>query len=415
MRSACALCLMLAVACAHDQHSAAAPLPNPAEGRSLASDETTGMPSVQGEITSNLQVEAVSVQAAPPSRSFFSFGGSSAGVTAGNTSQLPGAPDTGTPGAEMIDIEARFAVQCDSVNACGEKFRALVRDGGGRITSDEATAGPNVEITFEVRVPVDRFETFEHALVQLGPVEARDVKRRDVGKQYHDSELLLHEREAALKRYEDLLKDAKNVAETMQVEQQLDRIRTEVDRIHGDMIWLKDRVASATVRVKFFPSATAEDAVFAPTATLYPTIRTSMLFDLRSETQRYGYIGGGFSVQFKPFARAITLDVDIAHAAMTDRPTGSDYAYLFLAGIDLYSELLGGGRRKFFNPYLGFRTGYAITNGLDDFAFGGVVGVDLIKTKVALLDLSARVLGLVGNAQGPHIAVGPTVSFSFAF
>ena len=121
-------------------------------------------------------------------------------------------------------------------------------------------------------------------------------------------------------------------------------------------------------------------------------------------------------VQFKPFARAITLDVDIAHAAMTDRPTGSDYAYLFLAGIDLYSELLGGGRRKFFNPYLGFRAGYAIDEWLDDFAFGGVIGVDLIKTKAALLDLNARVLGLVGNSQGPHIALGPeALSFSFAF
>jgi hypothetical protein len=315
----------------------------------------------------------------------------------------------------MIDIEARFAVQCEIVMECAEKFRALVQGSGGRTTSDEANAGDKTEVTFEVRVPVDKFDTFEASLAKLGGVQARDIKRRDVGKQYHDSELLLHARQAALTRYEELLKQAKDVAETMQVEQQLDRIRNEVDRIHGDMEWLKDRVAMATVRVRFFPSATAEDAVFAPTATLYPTLRATMLFDLRSETQRYGYVGGGFSVQFKPFARAITFDVDIAHAAMTDRPTGSDYAYLFLAGVDLYSDLLGGGRRKFGNPYLGFRTGYAITNGLGDFAFGGVVGVDLIKTKAVLLDLNARVLGFVGNAEGPHIAVGPNVSFSFAF
>lgn len=413
MRCTCALVSALALtACAHDRHTSVTALPNAVDGRSLASDEPLGATVIpQGESVSASQV--VALESAPRSSSLFSFGGGSAAGASGNTSELPTAP--GATSGEMIDIEARFAVQCEIVAECAERFRALVRDSGGRTTSDEANAGEKTEVTFEVRIPTGKFETFEGALAKLGGVQARDIKRRDVGKQYHDSELLLHERQAALARYEQLLKDAKNVAETMQVEQQLDRIRNEVDRIHGDMKWLEDRVASATARVRFFPSSTAEDAVFAPTATLYPTLRATMLFDLRSETQRYGYLGGGFSVQFKPFARAVTFDFDIAHAAMTDRPTGSDYAYMFLVGIDLYSELLGGGRRKFGNPYLGFRTGYAITNGLGDFAFGGVVGVDLIKTKAVLLDFNARVLGFVGNEEGPHIAIGPNVDFSIAF
>lgn len=174
-------------------------------------------------------------------------------------------------------------------------------------------------------------------------------------------------------------------------------------------------MASATIRVRFFPSATSEDAVFAPTATLFPTLRTTMMFDLRSETQRIGYVGGGLSLQFKPFARAITLDFDVARAAVADKPTFSDWSYTFLVGLDLYSDLLGGGRRKFVNPYLGFRVGYSISEGAGDFAFGGVVGIDVIKTKVVLLDVGARVLGLVGNDQGPHVAMGPSASFSFAF
>ena len=181
------------------------------------------------------------------------------------------------------------------------------------------------------------------------------------------------------------------------------------------MLWLKDRVANATVVVRIFPSATSEDAVFAPEATLYPTLRATMLFDLRSETQRYGYLGGGLSIQFRPFGRALTFDVDVAHTAMTDRPTGSDYAYLFTTGIDLYSDLLGGGRRKLLNPYLGFRLGYSITSGAGDFALGGVVGVDLVKTKAALLDLHFRALALVGNDQGPHVILGPELGFAFAF
>src|SRR5262249_27503723 len=158
---------------------------------------------------------------------------------------------------------------------------------------------------FEVRVPATGFENFAGGLTGIGDVQARDVRRKDVSKEFHDSELLLHERDAALHRYEELLKEAKTVEDTLKIEQQLERLRTESDRIKGDLVWLKDRVADATVRVRIFPSATSEDSVFAPTATLYPTLRTSMMFDLRSETQRAGYFGGGFSVQFKPFLRDI--------------------------------------------------------------------------------------------------------------
>jgi len=338
-------------------------------------------------------------------------GGSGASATP--TVQLPAAnaPEKG----EMIDIEARYAVQCDAVTKCAASFRDLVARSGGRITVDDANADKETQVTFEVRVPADRFDSFAAGLTGLGAVQARDVRRKDVSKEYHDSELLLHERDAARQRYEDLLKDAKTVEDTLKIEQQLERLRTEIDRIKGDMLWLKDRVADATVSVRFFPSATSEDAVFAPTATLYPTLRTSMMFDLRSETQRIGYVGGGFSVQFKPFARALTFDVDIARAAVADKASVSDWSYTFLTGLDLYSDLLGGGRRKFLNPYLGFRLGYAISEGAGDFAFGGVVGVDIVKTKAVLFDVGARVLGLVGSDAGPHAQVGPAAQFSVAF
>ncbi len=385
-------------------------LPSTAAGRSLAASEGPATIVDQGSVAHGDATIAV-LESAPASRSFFSF---SSSASSGPVSQLPSGGASSANG-EMIDIEARFALQCDAVNECAAKFRKLVDDVGGKTTSDESDTAKRTEVTLEVRIPADRFEGFEGGLARIGPLAARDIKRRDVSKEYHDSELLLHERQISLARYEDLLKEAKTVPETIQVEQQLDRLRTEIDRIKGDLAWLKDRVASATVRVRIYPSATSEDAVFAPSATLYPTLRASMLFDLRSETARYGYVGGGFSVQFHPFARALTFDVDIAHTAMTDRPPGSDWAYLFLTGVDLYSDLLGGGRRKFLNPYLGFRAGYAITNGLGDFAFGGVVGVDLIKTKVFLLDLNARVLGLVGNDEGPHVAIQPNLNFAFAF
>jgi hypothetical protein len=420
MRHTCAFfAAFLLVGCDARPAQSPASLPSASGGRSLAADSVGG--SSYTFSTSDSAVasgQVVALESAPRSRSIaaaLGFSGSSSGGSSGNTTQLPSGGEAAPERGEMIDIEARFAIQCDAVMTCATKFRELVGKSEGRITVDEANAGQKTEVTFEVRVPASRFESFAGGLTGIGDVQARDVRRRDVSKEFHDSELLLHERDAARQRYEDLLKEAKTVEDTLKIEQQLERLRTEIDRIKGDMLWLKDRVADATVRVRIFPSATSEDAVFAPTATLYPTLRASMMFDLRSETQRAGYIGGGFSVQFKPFLRDITFDVDIARAALADKPVSSDWSYTFLTGFDLYSELLGGGKRKFLNPYLGFRLGYAITEGLGDFAFGGTIGVDIVKTKAVLLDLHARILGLVGNDQGPHVMLGPAIDFSFAF
>ena len=406
-----ALALSLS-ACAADRKEAASPLPGGASGRSLASNETPAGTGASGRTMSD-DAQVVALEASPVrAKSFFSFsGGSSSGAI---TTQLPSG-STQQAAGEMIDIEARFAIQCDSVAKCADHFRTQVLDLGGRITSDESNSGNKTEVTFEVRIPTDRFEGFAGSLSKIGAISARDIKRRDVSKEYHDSELLLREREAEFARYQELLKEAKDVPQTLQVEQQLSRLRTEIDRIKGDLVWLKDRVAMATVRARIYPSAISDDAVFAPTATFYPTLRTSLLFDLRSETQRTGYFGGGFSIQFNQLLRDFAFDVDIARAVVADKPTSSDWAYTFLTGFDLYSELLGGGKRKFMNPFIGFRFGLAITEGLTDFAFGGTVGVDIVKTKAVLLDLHARVLGLVGNEQGPHVMVGPAIDLSFAF
>jgi len=83
--------------------------------------------------------------------------------------------------------------------------------------------------------------------------------------------------------------------------------------------------------------------------------------------------------------------------------------------VDLYSDLLGGGRRRFFNPYIGFRAGYAQSGGSGDLAVGGLIAADLWKSKNALLELGVRALALIGNDRGAHLMIGPHLAFDFAF
>ena len=348
----------------------------------------------------------------------FSFG---AGTPAPQASpQLPSAAAPQAP-HDMIEVEARFSIQSDDIAASTERFRSIARAAGGTITLDSASQGGTAsEATFEVRVPMAQYDSIVSALDSVGKVRAREVKATDVTKSFHDTELLLANQEAALKRYGEILKDAKTVTEVLEVEHQLERLRAQIDRLKGDLAWTQDKVLRATLRVRIFPSEAAPEAVFAPEATLYPGARGIILYDLRGPGQTYGYAGGGLSFAWKDvfgikFSRAFVVDVDIAHAAFTNGPSASSYALLALAGSELYSGLLGGGRRTVLNPYLGWRMGFAETEARGDFAVGAVVGLDLLKTKSVILDLHLRALGLFGNDLGAHALIAPGLGMSVSF
>jgi hypothetical protein len=317
----------------------------------------------------------------------------------------------------MIDLEARFAVECASVSAASLKVRELVRAHEGAVTLDEASTQEHAtEAVFEVRIPFARFEAFERALGEIGAIRAREVKRTDIAKEYHDTELLLHDLGIASARYEELLKKANAVPEILGIERELERLRNRIDRAKGDLAWMKDRVARATVRVRLYPTAMSEETPLASSSSFYPGLRFVTLFDLRGESERFGYAGGGLSLEFHgALGRALVVELDVARTAFTDRPPESNYAYLGLLGVDFYSDLLGGGRRTFLNPYLGMRAGFAQTAARGDLALGGVLALELVKKQSVLLDLQLRGLGLVGNDTGPHVALGPIFGANVAF
>jgi hypothetical protein len=388
--------------------------PPPAPGRSLATEESEAAPSEhpppQPTVAMEESADRVSTSMLP---GFLQSSGGSSPAPAPPTSL----PEPAPAPHEMLDIEARFAIECDKPSTAAAKLRALVRVRAGTITLDEAQSGANESAaTFEIRVGSREFEKLAEDLATVGTIRQREVKARDVGKEFHDAQLLLANLESAMRRYEQILAKANTVAEVLPIEHELERLRTRIDRVKGDLAWLQDRVARATVRVRLYPTDTSEEPMLANRSSFYPSLRAMSLFDLRGEDDRYGYAGGGLGFAIhKSGPRAVVLEFDIGRTAFTDRPPDSNYVYVALAGVDLYSDLLGGGRRRFLNPYLGFRGGYANAQTKGDAALGGLVGLDLLKTPNVVVDLSVRGLAMFGSDRGAHVALGPSLVAAFAF
>lgn len=344
------------------------------------------------------------------------------------TSSPTGAPAApGLPGAaagsegEMIDREARVVIEVKDVAAATEATRTLANAHDARVTLENRNEAEYPEVNLQVRVPLAAFDAFFAGLVALGDVRGRELQARDVSLEIRDTDLLLRNLEALAKRYEELLARATDVKDMLAIEKELDRVRTNIDRTKAHALWLRDRVARGTIAVRFFASRPSERIV--TDSTFYPGVRGSALVDFREGESAVGYAGLGLSFRLLELfgssrgstTRGAVFDIDVARKAFGASPRRSDYAFNALVGGDYYSALLGGGARRFLNPYIGFRVGVFGTQGRGDLALGVVLGLELVKTKWATLDVQARGLGLLGNPDGVHAAVQPSLGANFAF
>jgi hypothetical protein len=146
-----------------------------------------------------------------------------------------------------------------------------------------------------------------------------------------------------------------------------------------------------------------------PEPKFFPGLRAPLLLDFgRSEDP--AHVGGGISVRF---ARSFSLDLDIL------RRTGSEArgpdALVASAGGEIYSDLLGNGQRRFFNPYLGFRAGYGRFDAHDQAVVGATAGLELFKNRWFDLDIETRHYLAFGGELGAHYVLVPALAASLAF
>lgn len=311
----------------------------------------------------------------------------------------------------MIDIEATLQLIVQDVRASAATLRELAHKQQGMITEDVVDQGRATHARFTIRVPSAKVDDFLAGCEALGQTRSRQVQARDIGKEFHDAQLLLGNLTVAMHRYEEILKGATQVSDVLAVERELDRLRAQIDQVKGTLVWMQDRVSRSTVHVYLAsPLSEEPEDVVVGRAKLYPGVRLGYLADFRSDGARAGYLGAGLSFRFH---RAFGIDLEgFRHDGDATTARGLD-AFLATMGGEAFSEFMGNGRRRFVNPYLGWRLGYARFERRNEFAFACAFGVELIKTRPLTVDLAARLYGLLGKSS--HMAVAPALSVNVAF
>ena len=160
---------------------------------------------------------------------------------------LPGATDV-LP--NLIIRSGTASLQVDSLDRAMALVRALARRVGGFVGSSTAQAGKGQlhSAMLEIRMPAEHFEDTVDGLRMIGKIETVNVTAEDVGEEYVDVQARMTNDRRLEARLIDLLAHRTGkLADVLDVERELARVREEIERYEGRLRYLRSRAAVSTL------------------------------------------------------------------------------------------------------------------------------------------------------------------------
>lgn len=170
--------------------------------------------------------------------------------------QAPGSTgsgaNAGSIGSEIKIIKtADIALEVSDVVTSVDGLKALAAERGGYISSSSLQKGSSGRLSASVvmRIPQAEFENVLARVKAAGTVKSVSTQGEDVTEQYVDLMAQKTSYQNQLAQYNEIMRKAVTVEDVIKVQEQIDRVRTELDRLEGTIRYLDSRIDLATIAV----------------------------------------------------------------------------------------------------------------------------------------------------------------------
>ena len=172
----------------------------------------------------------------------------SEGTTESSPAQTPSPIPRNLKIIKTGELTVRVSTYGDSI----ARVERIVQEKGGFVAdgSTREEAGGALVGRIVIRVPPERFEETFTALKAVGRVESENVKAADVTAEYVDVEARIHSLQITEERLRDLIANKSfvdKIASLLEVERELNRVRTEIEQFQGQLRVIADRVGLSTI------------------------------------------------------------------------------------------------------------------------------------------------------------------------
>jgi hypothetical protein len=172
--------------------------------------------------------------------------------------QQPQQPNTTT--ATYTDWEkkiiknANLNIETEDYDAYNLQVHNNVKQWGGYIAQEEQQATEYRKAnTINLKVPVDQFDNIVQALTSgKDKVLIKNITSEDVTGEVVDTRARMEAKRQIRERYMDLLKQAKNMEEILQVQNVINDIQVQIESANGRINYLTHASAYSTIQLTFF-------------------------------------------------------------------------------------------------------------------------------------------------------------------
>lgn len=155
---------------------------------------------------------------------------------------------------KKIIKNATLSVEVKDYVRFNELVRAAVKQSGGYIAQEEQSESDyKIENSVTIKVPVDQFDNTVSALTPgKEKVLVRKITSQDVTGEVVDTKARLEAKRQVRLRYLDLIRQAKNMEEILQVQNEINDIQENMEAAAGRVSYLTHSAAFSTIQLGYF-------------------------------------------------------------------------------------------------------------------------------------------------------------------
>lgn len=164
------------------------------------------------------------------------------------------APSIATDWDKKIIKTANLTVEIKDYLKYNEFIRTGVKQFGGYIATEEQNESDyKIENNLVIKVPVDKFdETVNKLLADKEKVIVKKISSEDVTGEMVDVKSRMEAKRQVRLRYLDLLKQARNMEEILQVQSEINNIQVDIESAAGRVQYLTQSSAYSTIHLSFY-------------------------------------------------------------------------------------------------------------------------------------------------------------------
>lgn len=170
------------------------------------------------------------------------------------TKQFAPAPESKPDWNKKIIKTATLNVEVKEYSKFNQLVHSSASRFGGYIADElQSETEYKIENTIVMKVPVDQFQSAVDFLTSGdGNINEKKISSEDVTTQFVDTKSRLEAKKQVRLRYLDLLKQAKNMEEILQVQSEINDIQEEIESAAGRINYLSNASAMSTINLTYY-------------------------------------------------------------------------------------------------------------------------------------------------------------------